>query len=223
MKANNSLYDRTALMTYFQTNGRGQAQNAWYASRGDNLLVSLYKETNIQVSENFMLTIIASLAIYRVLKEHNIDCNIKWPNDIYYRNNKIAGILIENSLMRNTITDSVIGIGLNIKEQDFPEWIPNACSMLQITGKKHNPKDICKAITKQIDILFNDYKKDKGLDLYHSYIQLLYRLNQWHLYKKDGEVFNGRIHGVESDGRLILETEGGSLLHLLFGEIEYII
>ena len=223
LKANSSLYDRTALMTYFQLNGRGQGGNSWHSSHGTNLLVSFYRKIEIPVSKNFMLTIIASLALYRLLKKYGVNCKIKWPNDIYFRNNKIAGILIENSLMRNLIIDSTIGIGLNINETNFPEWIPNACSILQVIGKSSKPESVCKELTRQLDSLFDEYNKDMGVELYHSYINLLYRLNHWHLFRKDGHTFNGRINGVEPDGRLILETEDGSLTHLLFGEIEYVI
>lgn len=222
LKANKTLTDRTTLMTYLQRKGRGQGDNSWYSSRKKNLLASFYLEVELPVVNHFMLTIMASIALYRMLKSRGINCDIKWPNDIYYENKKIAGVLIENTLMRDKITETIIGIGLNVNETEFPESIPNPCSMKQIIGKDFKLDRICKDITKELDVLLQQLGSMPE-ELFHEYQSLLYRLNQWYLFKIKGKTINARIHGVELDGRLILETDGGTLMHLLFGEIEYII
>ena len=105
----------------FQTGGRGQMGNSWFSSKGDNLLFSLviYPKT-VRANEQFIISRIASLAIKNTLDQFVDDIRIKWPNDIYWNDKKIAGILIENDLQGNTIDNSVIGIGINVNQEMFP-------------------------------------------------------------------------------------------------------
>jgi BirA family biotin operon repressor/biotin-[acetyl-CoA-carboxylase] ligase len=223
LKANGGIDDRTALMTFFQLHGKGQAKNRWYSSAGKNILLSLYRKLDLNVSQNFMLTIITSLAIHKLLLKYEIVSKIKWPNDIYVGNHKITGVLIENSLMRDKITDTIIGIGLNVNEEVFPEWISNGCSMYTLHGVRYTIEAIRDELINYIDEFFLAFEHKGGRDLFHQYNALLYRLNDWFLFKCNGEVFNGRIHGVEPDGRLLLETNEGNMLQLMFGEVEYVI
>ena len=222
LKQKEEMHDRTAILADFQSKGRGQGSNIWHSTKANNLLVSLYRKIEIPADRNFMLTVIASLSIYSLLKSYDIECYIKWPNDIYYKNKKIAGILIENTLMQNKIIETVVGIGLNINENNFPGWVPNPCAIKQINGRSYNPADVCNDLLEKFDQTFEIFFKDKE-ELYHAYNSLLYRLNKWHPYKKNAKIFTGRIHGVLPDGRLILETGGGNLMHVVFGEIEYVI
>jgi BirA family transcriptional regulator, biotin operon repressor / biotin---[acetyl-CoA-carboxylase] ligase len=223
LKAKHDLHDRTAIVTEFQTNGRGQGRNSWHSLSGENLLASFYREIKIPVSQNFMLTVITSLALYRLLLKIGIKSLIKWPNDIYVKNKKIAGILIENSLMRSTIIDTIIGVGLNVNETDFPEWLQNPDSLKRIRNNEFDLEEIRIELIEQLELIFTEFEDGKAMELYHTYNTLLYRLNNWSVFRKGELSFNARIHGVELDGRLILEAESGELMHLTFGEVEYII
>ena len=223
LKGNGKLHDRTAIVTNFQQSGRGQATNNWFSDKKKNLLVSFYSQLQLEVRHSFLISVMTSMAIKQLLANHQIDCSIKWPNDIYYGNKKIAGILIENSLVRHTVSDTIIGIGLNVNQDKFPDEIPNPTSMSLLAKKQFAIKNILNELSEflydGIQLLDSGQKED----IYHQYQYNLYRLNEWHLYKTDHTSFNGRIHGVEADGRLIIETGGGQLRHFLFGEIEYII
>jgi BirA family biotin operon repressor/biotin-[acetyl-CoA-carboxylase] ligase len=217
------LADRTALMTNLQLKGRGQGTNTWYSSKYKNLLCSLYCIANKPATDNFLITIVTSISIHRMLANHGIKSKIKWPNDIYYEDKKIAGVLIENSLIRNTIVDTIIGVGLNVNETEFPDELPNPASMKQICEKEFNMEQIFNNLVGIFDEVYAKFMHEGGEMLYHEYISSLYRLNQWHLYKLNGTTINGRVHGVEPDGRLLFETDGGRLMHLFHGEVEYVI
>lgn len=223
LKAKGELTDRTALMTYFQHKGRGQGKNNWYSSKEKNLLASFYRVVDMPVKYHYMLNIIVSLAVKNVLKNFNIEAKVKWPNDIYCGEKKIAGILIENVLMRDRLAETIIGVGLNVNEEEFPDSLPNPCSMHQLKNKSYDLNNIAELITVELDALHTEFVLDNGEQLFHEYQSCLYRLNQWHLFKVEGKTINARIRGVELDGRLLLETNAGSLRHFLFGEIEHVI
>ena len=118
-----------------QTAGKGQAENSWHSEKGKNLLFSmvLYPEF-LEVSKQFFLSKIISIALVNVLNKIQKGFKIKWPNDIYYKDKKIAGILIENLLSADKINRSIVGIGININQENFPSEIPNPTSLTLITS-----------------------------------------------------------------------------------------
>ena len=127
------------VMADYQTAGRGCGTNRWESERGKNLLFSLLLHPKqIPASKQFHISMAISLSIIEALGQHVADLSIKWPNDIYWRNGKIAGILIENTLKGNIIKDSIIGVGLNVNQRHFISDAPNPVSMRQILGH-----DVC--------------------------------------------------------------------------------
>ena len=119
----------------YQTAGKGQGTNRWESERDKNLLFSiLYHPLHIQANRQFTISMAISLAIVDALEQQIGDVCIKWPNDIYWRNAKIGGILIENRLLGQTIKDSVIGVGLNVNQRQFKSDAPNPISLWQIHG-----------------------------------------------------------------------------------------
>jgi len=223
MKLKGEIDNKTAILSDFQTSGRGQGQNAWHSEPTKNMLCSLYFKTDIAVEKHFFLIIIVSLALHELLKDSRIDSRIKWPNDIYAGNRKIAGILIENSLMRNTIVDTIIGVGLNVNQDIFPEWIPNPVSMNQLTQETSVVSSLLEKLTLYIDNNHNDLLNGSFEELFHRYNKLLYKLNTWSIFESNGHSFNGQIRGVMPDGKLLVETDGGQMKHFLFGEVKYVI
>lgn len=217
------LNDKTAIMTDFQSSGRGQGKNVWHSARGMNLLASFYRKTNLRTEKHFMLTIMTSLAILETLKEGGICSKIKWPNDIYVDNYKIAGILIENSLMQNQVYDTIVGIGLNINQVEFPEITPNPVSIAHVIQKEVAINNILETFINKFDSFYNKIQNGEGEELFHQYNENLFRLKEWNIFESKGCNFNGQIRGVMPDGGLIIETEGGVLKHFLFGEVKYVI
>jgi len=222
LRVSGKICDKTAIMTEFQLAGRGQDKNIWHSNPGENLLVSLYIEEKIPAENYFLLTIITSLAIAEMLNEMGIDISIKWPNDIYFGKDKLVGILIENSMISGMIVNSILGIGINVNQTKFPEWLPNPTSMSLITGKKYRPEELLDLFLRKIDGLLESIKENESSSLVEKYINLLYRKGVWSDYIVDNELIRGKIHGVMSDGRLILEFESGEINYFLFGEIIYV-
>ncbi len=223
MKMKGSLSDKTAIVTKLQSKGKGQGKNEWHSEEGKNLLVSFYRKTSLKVEQHFMLTITASLAIQNALDKVGVKSCVKWPNDIYVGERKIAGILIENTLMQDKINDTIIGLGLNINQNEFPESIPNPVSIIQILKKEVSVGYVMELVANEFDLFFNFMMEGAGEKLYHRYTENLYRLKEWSSYKFEGQVHSARIRGVLPDGKLIIETIEGEIKHFLFGEIEYLI
>ena len=130
-----------------QTAGRGQRGNTWLAGKGENLTFSvLLKFGNagippLPVSRQFSITETVSSGICNYLGSKGIDARIKWPNDIYVRNRKICGILIENTVLGSRLSSSVVGIGLNVNQKDFPPQLVNPTSMALQTGEGYIPQE----------------------------------------------------------------------------------
>lgn len=223
LKAKEEVGDKTAIMTEFQTHGRGQQTNTWQSNPGENILVSCFVKLKLVADQYFMLNILTSLAILRTLKSFGVEAKIKWPNDIYYRDKKIAGILIENSLSNNIIEDTIIGAGMNINQKEFPEWIPNPVSLYEIKGSWQNREEFLHTYLNELNKGLNSLTSDAAEGFFQEYMQNLYRSNTWAVYRYKSTNFNGFIHGIMPDGRLILETESGQLKRFTFGEIHYIL
>lgn len=222
LRSTRQLCDKTALVTEFQSAGRGQGKNVWNSNAGENLLMSIYKEFEMPVDKFFLLTIIVSIALHELLNELNIQSCIKWPNDIYVGEKKIAGILIENCLVSGVISNSIIGIGLNVNQTKFPEWILNPISLSMISGKTYNFDKLIEILLRKVEDCIDLVKENESM-LFDKYNNLLFKKGIWTKYSVNGNIIKGQIHCVLSDGRLIMEMENGEIEEFLFGEISYIL
>lgn len=140
----------------YQTAGKGQGNNSWESERGKNLLFSvLYHPQRIPANRQFHISMAVSLAIADALGEHIGDVSIKWPNDIYWRNAKICGILIENRLLGQTIRDSIIGVGVNVNQRQFHSNAPNPVSLWQIHGHETDLELLLQSILDKFTLYIN--------------------------------------------------------------------
>mgnify|MGYP002623542332 CR=1 FL=1 len=205
------------VWTDFQTAGRGQGSNSWESERAKNLLFSiLYHPMDIPANRQFTISMAISMAIVDALEEQIGDVSIKWPNDIYWRNAKICGILIENRLQGQTIKDSIIGVGLNVNQRKFQSDAPNPISLWQIHGHETDREALLQAILERFT-----YYNNK--ELKQLYVGKLYRRKGFHPYcDKDG-AFMAEFKDVEDDGHLILSRDDGRLSRYAFKEVQFII
>jgi BirA family biotin operon repressor/biotin-[acetyl-CoA-carboxylase] ligase len=142
----------TIIYTNFQSAGKGQKGNKWVSEDGKNLLLSIILFPDmIRPEKQFCISMAISLGICDFLKGLIPVCKIKWPNDIYAGDDKIAGILIENSIIGSYIESTVAGIGLNINQVNFPAFLPNPVSLKLITGKDHDPYKCLKELAAFLD------------------------------------------------------------------------
>jgi len=212
------------VITLNQTQGRGFGQNQWHSQANKNLTFSfiLYPK-HIKATDQMMLNYFVSLAIVDFLDSLQIKASIKWPNDIYVYDKKISGILIENTIAGEFLHSSIIGIGLNIQEQTFPESLPNPISVFDI---KHKNFDLNYCLTQLLENLNQRYfqtqfDKEK---LKSSYTEKMYKiLVESEFIREDKTQFEGVILGVDADGKLIVRNKNQEIELFGFKEIEYLI
>lgn len=222
MKANLGRYAHGDVVTTdFQTAGYGQKGNHWESERGMNGLFSMKMEPlRIAPADGFMLTEIVTLGILDAIDIG--DVTVKWPNDIYIYDRKLAGILVEATMSATSFMTAVVGIGLNLNQSRFLSDAPNPVSLKQVTGNDYDIPDtikgVCDAILKRYDTS-TDY-----CALHNEYLSHLYRFNEFHRYQlPTGDIFRARIVDVDKTGLLVLETPDGTRGKYEFKTIKYIL
>jgi BirA family biotin operon repressor/biotin-[acetyl-CoA-carboxylase] ligase len=201
----------------YQTAGRGCGTNKWESERGKNLLFSiLIHPVDIPVSRQFHISMAISMAILDALEQHIGDVSIKWPNDIYWRNGKLGGILIENRLQGGCIKDCIIGIGLNVNQEQFFSDAPNPVSLKQIHAEDTDREQLMRDILAR----FEQYMTQ---DVKARYLSRLYRRKGFHPYADSHGAFMAEIADVEDDGHLLLRDDNGQERRYAFKEVTFII
>ena len=201
----------------YQTAGRGCGTNHWESERGKNLTFSMLLHPNdVPAQKQFRISRAISLAICKALGQHIGDLSIKWPNDIYWRDGKIGGILIEVTLQGNKVKDCIIGIGLNINQRVFRSDAPNPVSMWQICEQETD----CEQLLQEILQAFQEYMGKSNKDEYQS---MLYRRKGFHPYADKDGAFMAEIIDVEDDGHLLLRDDNGQLRRYAFKEVTFVI
>lgn len=214
----------TVVWADFQSAGKGQRGNGWESEAGKNILFSIVLFPGfIKAGEQFILSQIVSLAVANCLQEYTEGISIKWPNDIYWNEKKICGILLENTILEDNIGHSVAGIGININQEDFRSDAPNPVSLKQITNRDYNLEEILKTVVDNINVYYQQIKIGKTDSLIKQYKESLFRKDGYHLYNDGESNFLARIEDVNSSGLLILKTKEGEERHFAFKEVKYII
>jgi BirA family biotin operon repressor/biotin-[acetyl-CoA-carboxylase] ligase len=218
-----SIPEGTVVFTNYQSAGRGQPGNSWESEDGKNLLISLLIfPSMIKPVNQFILSMALSLGICDFLNRHIPACTIKWPNDIYVNNDKIAGILIENSIMGESIEHSIAGIGLNVNQDKFLSNAPNPVSMKLVTGKVFDLTMCLGEFLSDLDRRYKHVISGNSDQIRNEYVSKLYRLNKWREFRDSNGAFEGRIMNVTDTGKLQLEKKSGVRDEYSFKELEFI-
>ena len=200
----------------FQTAGRGQGSNRWESERGKNLLFSmLLHPYGVRAHRQFRISMAISLAICKALGQHIGHLSIKWPNDIYWRDGKIGGILIENTLQGNSVKDCIIGIGLNVNQRVFLSNAPNPVSLWQISEQETDCEQLLHDILEAFQDYLGKYNKDE-------YLSMLYRRKGFHPYSDKDGPFMAELVDVEDSGHLLLRDDDGKERRYAFKEVTFI-
>jgi BirA family biotin operon repressor/biotin-[acetyl-CoA-carboxylase] ligase len=197
-----STSEGLVVITNQQTAGRGQRGSTWEAEPGMNLTFSLVlKPSFLSIKNQFLLNMFSSLAIHDYLSEKSdVPVYIKWPNDILINKLKICGILIENQLSGETLTHTVVGIGLNINQQQFTS--AKATSLSLITQKAYDLQTELENLLVKVEIRYLQLRQNNTTKLRQDYLNCMYKLNEHHPFISKGERFEGKILGVDDDGKL---------------------
>lgn len=215
-----SIPEGYLVYTDFQLAGKGQAGNSWEAAKGKNILcsVALFPKT-LPIENQFLISQLVSLAIIKTLTNYVQHLSIKWPNDIYWKDRKLGGILIENTIQGKGFKGVVIGIGLNINQNKFISSAPNPISLLEIIGKTTARKSLLLNIKKNILDLYHELDVDK---IRTQYANALYRKEGYHLYASENKLFHAKINSIHTDGKLKLELESGEQKSYYFKEVIFV-
>lgn len=214
--------DLSCIWALSQTQGRGQQGAKWISEPGKNLTFSILKKfENLSSEYHFLLNMEVSLAIFRALKKLYIpDLAVKWANDILSSKKKICGILIENTLHKEQISSSIIGIGVNVNQIFFND-LPNVSSLQKIMGHPFDLEEVLLLICQELEVSLKSLSPTRFetmLDEYHT-----------HLFRKDkpstfeypnGERFMGYIRGVSHNGQLQVEQEDALMSSFSLKEIK---
>jgi len=221
---NTELNNYSIVVTEYQTSGKGQLQNKWCSERGKNLLFSiLYECSDLKICNQAFLNFAISLAVFNVLKPYLPNVKIKWPNDILSRHKKVCGILIENSVKNGSINYSIIGIGLNVNQTNFPLDLPNASSIKNILGKSFNRSKLLDELILSIKNQLKRIDEKSFPDIKFDYEHVLYKNNTPAMYKDSaGNQFIGKIIGVSNSGMLLIELEHGSIREFAVKEVSFL-
>ena len=181
-----SLPHLFTIRTDFQTAGRGQAGNSWESEKGKNLLFStLLRYPEVEAADQWRLSMLVAVAVREAitsilspLAPRLSPITIKWPNDIYYNDQKLVGILIENTLSGRQIAYTIAGVGINVNQIKWLSDAPNPVSMKQITGEEYDVEKLLNAFLEAIQ----RWETASTEQLREEYIKHLYRRTGWHPY-----------------------------------------
>jgi len=213
----------TLVTAEHQSSGRGQRGNSWESEQGKNLIFSLLVYPKMPVSHVFSLSEACALAIRDALMAFTTDIEVKWPNDIYWHDKKIAGILIETSLTGKQIMEGIIGVGVNINQQVFLSDAPNPISLSLITGKTYDRALVMDKIKEQFAQNLEILLQGDFDTLHQRYMSALYHREGYHPYRDEQGPFLATIVGVAPSGHLILKDQEGHERRYAFKEVEQVI
>lgn len=225
----NALPEGTVIICSAQTKGKGQRGNSWFSEDDKNLTFSIVlTPRNMNVFDVHLLNQITALAVCSFLEQvinKNVytSIKIKWPNDILVNNKKICGILIENNLQETKIKAAVVGIGININQNNFPEFDVRPTSLLLETGQLFNTDECLRIFLQHFESWYLKLNAQKTDEINACYRSRMWGFNEWNKFETGQKTINGKILGTNNQGKLILETENNDVLHFDLKEIKFII
>jgi BirA family biotin operon repressor/biotin-[acetyl-CoA-carboxylase] ligase len=207
---NGSAEHGDAYFAVEQTAGKGQFNRQWFSPKGENIILSIVLDTGtFTLDQQFVLNMIAALSAQQLFNKYSAGkSKIKWPNDIYWRDRKAAGILIENTIRGTKWQYAVIGFGININQTAFQSQLTNPVSLKQVTGKDYDVIELARELCTILDNGIQELYAQKASFILEKYNAELYKLNQVIQLKKGSTVISGRVKGVDRLGKLIIERNG---------------
>ena len=217
-----SLPNCSAIVADFQTAGRGQLGNVWESEKGKNLTFSLvlYPQA-LPVKQQFLISQIAALSVKETLDAYTEGISIKWPNDIYWQDKKICGMLIENDLAGHNLLRSIIGIGINVNQTTFRGDAPNPVSLWQILKQEVDREVVLRQFLSRFEAYNQALSTGEKALIHDRYMKALYRREGFHPYTDAQGAFSARIYGIEPTGHLLLQDTAGTIRRYAFKEVSY--
>ena len=215
--------DGDVIWTLNQTEGRGQRSNNWFSDPQKNITFSVFKSFLVLKSDQFFLiNCSVTLAIVKFLEHFNIpDVKIKWPNDILSANKKIGGVLIENFIKGGSLKGTIIGIGINVNQTSFINH-PSASSMSLQCDKEFDLNLVFDKLLCTLNFFLKKLNNPNRNHLLNSFQKFIFKKGEWCQFKKNSIVFYGKIIGVNSNGKLLIQNKSCEVTQHSNGSIEMI-
>lgn len=219
--------DRMAIFAHHQTTGKGQRGKKWEAEKGANIALSvLIKPDFLKLSQQFSLSACVAVSVHQFLSNYIIDgLKIKWPNDLYWQDRKAGGILIE-SVVSSSSTENgkwlwaIAGMGINLNQTNFPDWIQQPVSLKQITGNTFDTLLMAKELCIFLDNNLFELQNAEFDKIFRYYNQMLFRRDEIVKLRKGGRIFEAQIKSVNQAGQLLILHATEEVID--FGEIEWV-
>ncbi len=214
----------TVIIADFQTNGKGQNDNKWISDKGKNLTFSvLVKFESLEVEKQFYLNYVVSIALYNVLKNYISEkLTVKWPNDIMSGNQKICGILIESTIKKSNVKNSIIGVGLNVNQDIFPEEASKATSLKKVLNTFIDKDELFDKILIEIQYQLISIKRQEFKKIKSEYEAILYKIRVPSMFVNSNEhQFLGKIIGTSLAGNLRIELDDETIKEFGVKEIRF--
>lgn len=220
----NRATDGCVVITDKQTAGRGQRGNRWESAPGENLTFSVVWRPNfLAAQDQFLLSQAVALAVHdwaASMLGPDPALRVKWPNDIFFGDQKLGGILIENTLNGTMIQQSVVGVGLNVNQRSFGAH--SATSLAWLTGRAYALAPLVSRLLEFMERRYLQLRSGRMGTIRHDYLRVLYRYQELHSYEVDGRLLKGQIIGTDEIGRLAVAFDG-RLRHFDLKEIRYVL
>jgi BirA family transcriptional regulator, biotin operon repressor / biotin---[acetyl-CoA-carboxylase] ligase len=212
----------TAVFAHHQTKGKGQHNKTWLAEEGKNIALSvILQPPALSLSQSFLLSMATAVGVHHFLSNYiGSETKVKWPNDLYWRDRKAGGILIENIVQGSEWKAAIVGIGININQTEFENLETKAVSLKQITGKELEPLELSKELCEHLSQAYTLLHKLPSATI-ENYKNCLYKINETVRLKKDSRVFDATVKDVTAMGQLVVEHAIEEYFSV--GEVEWII
>jgi BirA family transcriptional regulator, biotin operon repressor / biotin---[acetyl-CoA-carboxylase] ligase len=214
----------TLFFAYDQWAGKGQRGKSWTSQPGDNIVLSaLLIPGSLPIIEQFSLSTAVALACHDFFSRYAgpETTKIKWPNDLYWRDRKAGGILIENSFKGDHWAFAIAGMGININQVQFPDTARNPVSLRQISGQSYDAVELARELGRCLDDRYEQWQAGQTADLLSAYNARLYKRGEAVRLKKDNAVFTTVVQDVRASGKLV--TRDTLEREFSFGEVEWVI
>ncbi|MFT4156065.1 biotin--[acetyl-CoA-carboxylase] ligase [Parafilimonas sp.] len=213
-----------AFFAFEQTAGRGQFNRQWLSAKGENIMLSVLLDTSgFALQQQFLLNMVSALSVLELFNKYTTEkIKIKWPNDIYCRDRKAAGILIENMIRGKSWQFAVAGFGININQTEFSPEAKRPVSLKQITGADYNTVELAKVFCSLFDTTLKTLYAGRKQKILNAYNAHLYKLNEGIRFKKENETFSAIVKAVDELGNIIL-IENDVENAYRSGEIEWLV
>lgn len=218
-----SSYAFELLTADYQTAGHGQRGTTWEAEAGQNLLFGfVFHPLSVPASKQFLLSEALALAVRSALSVYTDEVTVKWPNDVYWRDQKICGMLLEHTLSSSSITTTLTGVGININQAAFHSDAPNPVSLRQIVGREVERAEVLEKVVEEFFQRYRWISDGHYAKVHEEYCKYLYRGQGLHTYKDKEGTFRASIEDISSMGMLTLRRADGSLHTYAFKEVSFV-